>query len=67
MSTPVGIFIYRIKDRKSWSLKAPPPKKTWGDMKIQLVNNHVKVEPNHFGFTFDWVFENDEFVDRGEY
>lgn len=69
MSTPVGIFIYRIKDRKSWSLKAPPPqkKKTWGDMKIQLVNNHVKVEPNHFGFTYDWVFENDEFVDRGEY
>ena len=66
MSTPVGIFIYRIKDRKSWSLKAPP-KKTWGDMKIQLVNNHVKVEPNHFGFTYDWVFENDEFVDRGEY
>lgn len=36
-------------------------------MKIQLVNNHVKVEPNHFGFTYDWVFENDEFVDRGEY
>lgn len=64
MSTPVGIFIYRIKDGKSWSLKAP---KTWGDMKIQLVNNHVKVEPNHFGFTYDWVFENDEFVDRGEY
>lgn len=45
----------------------PPKKKTWGDMKIQLVNNHVKVEPNHFGFTYDWVFENDEFVDRGEY
>ena len=64
MSTPVGIFIYRIKDGKSWSLKAP---QTWGDMKIQLVNNHVKVEPNHFGFTYDWVFENDAFVDRGEY
>ena len=64
LSTPVGIFIYRIKDGKSWSLKAP---QTWGDMKVTLVNNHVKVEPNHFGFTYDWAFENDGFVDHGEY
>jgi hypothetical protein len=64
MSTPVGIFIYRIKDGKTWSLKAP---QTWGDMQVTLVNNHVRVEPNHFGFTYDWVFENDGFVDRGEY
>lgn len=64
LSTPVGIFIYRIKDGESWSLKAP---QTWGNMIVKLVNNHVKVEPNHFGFTYDWVFENDEFVDCGEY
>ncbi len=64
MSTPVGIFIYRIKDGKTWKLKAP---QTWGDMTAKLVNNHVKVEPNHFGFTYDWAFENDVFVDHGEY
>ncbi|MBQ0129708.1 MAG: hypothetical protein KBT57_07700 [bacterium] len=64
MSTPTGIFIYRIKDGKSWSLKAP---QTWGDMKVKFVNNHIRVEPNHYGFTYDWAFENDEFVDLGEY
>ena len=64
MSTPVGIFLYRIKDGKIWKLKAP---QTWGDMTVKLINNHVKVEPNHFGFTYDWAFENDGFVDHGEY
>lgn len=63
-STPVGIFIYRIKDGKTWELKAP---QTWWDMKVIIVNNHVKVEPNHYGFTYDWAFENDRFIDYGEY
>lgn len=64
MSTPAGIFIYRINDGKSWSLEAP---QTWGDMKVKFVNNHVKVEPNHYGFSYDWAFENDGFVDLGKY
>ena len=62
--TPVGIFIYRIKDGKKWNLKAP---ETWWDMQVIIVNNHVKVEPNHYGFTYDWAFEDDRFIDHGEY
>ena len=58
------IFIYRIKDGKKWNLIAP---QTWWDMKVNLILNHVKVEPNHSGFTYDWAYERGKFIDYGQY
>lgn len=63
-SMPVGVFVYRLKDGKTWNVIAP---QTWWDMKVQLVNKHIKVEANHYGFTYDWIYENGKFVDKGNY
>ena len=63
-STPVGIFVYRLKDGKIWNLKAP---QTWWDMKVHLTLNHIKVDANHYGFSYDWTYESGRFVDHGNY
>lgn len=63
-STPVGIYIYRIKDNFSWNLIAP---QTWWNMTVTLHVNHIKVESNKYGFTYDWAYEKDQFVDYGDY
>ena len=63
MRTNYG-FVYDIKNDKSWNLVAP---ETWWDMQVIIVNNHIKVEPNHYGFTYDWSYERGQFVDYGSY
>ena len=61
---PTTVFVYDIKNDKSWNLVAP---ETWWDMQVIIVNNHIKVEPNHYGFTYDWSYEKGQFVDYGSY
>jgi hypothetical protein len=63
-AVPVGICIYNIIDGQAWCLEAPA---TWFDMFISLKGNRIRVEPNHWGFTYDWRFENGKFVDYASY
>ena len=61
---PLGLCIYNTVDGHAWCLEAPA---TWWDMIVSLKGNRIRVEPNHWGFTYDWRFENGEFVDYGSY
>lgn len=63
-SFPVGIFIYRLRDCRHWNLLAP---QTWWGPKVHLQSNHIRVDANHSGFEYHWVYENNNFVDRGNY
>ncbi len=63
-SFPVGIFIYRLRDCLYWNLLAP---QTWWGPKVHLQSNHIRVDANHSGFEYHWVYENNNFVDRGNY
>lgn len=60
----VDIYVYRLKDGKQWEISAP---ETWWNPMIHLVLNHVKVDANHYGYTYDWVYEKGQFIDRGKY
>lgn len=37
------------------------------NMTVTLHVNHIKVESNKYGFTYDWAYEKDQFVDYGDY
>ena len=61
---PVGVFVYRIKDGKSWNFET---RTRLGDGEVDLNNNYIKVDFQLRGFCSKWVYENGTFVDQSYY
>jgi DNA polymerase III delta subunit len=62
--SPVGVFVYRIKDGKSWSFET---RSILGDGEVELNNNYIKVDVHLRGFYHKWTYENGSFVDQSYY
>ena len=63
-SSPVGVFVYRIQDGKSWHFETQT---RFPDGKVELNNNYIKVDLGIRGFHSKWVYENGDFEDQGYY
>ena len=61
---PVGVFVYRIKDGKSWNFET---RTRLGDGEVDLNNNYIKVDFQLRGFCSKWIYENGTFVDQSYY
>ena len=63
-SSPVGVFVYRIQDGKSWHFETQT---RFPDGEVELNNNYIKVDFGIRGFHSKWVYENGTFVDQSYY